>query len=198
MAFALTAGTESPSDKTVPKQKGVSFVNVRTFVVSKYGDKAWQQVMDHLSAPDREVIHASVAVGWYEVGLFARLLRSVDSVCGNGDLGLMREVGAWEVSQDFNRVMKIFLRVLSPAQAFKAEARLWRHFQDSGTWKTTRASGGMDSELLDWEVDEALCVELSGYLERLIEYTGGKNVTVKHPACRARGGSTCLFTIRWT
>jgi len=180
--------------------KGVGFLNLRAYVETLHGPKCWNEVLDASGTADRPIIESAVGVGWYSVELFARLLRSIDAVCGRGDLSLLSQIGEFEASQDFNRVLRIFLRVLTPMQIFKVEGRIWRQFQDAGCWSTVRAAdgNGMDAALSDWVVDEALCIELAGYLKRLVEFTGGRNVSVGHDECRARGASRCVFRYRWT
>lgn len=42
-------------------------------------------------------------------------------------------------------------------------------------------------------VDVALCRELVGYLGRTLELLGGRDVTMEHRRCRARGDSICEF-----
>jgi hypothetical protein len=179
------------------QMKGIGFANVHSYVRTKHSDAKWAEVIAKLDAEDARVVASSVAVGWYDVMLFARLLRVVDEVCGHGDLYLMHEVGRFEAEQDLNRVLRMFLRVLSPLQIFRVEGRLWRHFQDSGKWGFHRAPNGVDCTLTGWAVDEALCQELAGYLVRLMEFTGGKDVRVLHPVCRATGGDSCVFHYRW-
>ncbi len=183
--------------KKAPTMKGVGLANVQHYVEHEHGAGAWQRVLESLDAADAHEIATAVAVGWYEVALFARLLRAIDRVCGKGDLRLLRRVGAHEVEQDFNRVLRMFMRVLSPEHIFKAEARLWKHFQDSGEWSSSPVEGGMDATLAGWAADAALCEELAGYLEKLTELAGGHDVRVLHDECRARGASRCVFKYRY-
>ncbi|HMI88527.1 MAG TPA: 4-vinyl reductase [Polyangiaceae bacterium] len=150
-----------------------------------------------MSQHDQSELGAAVPVGWYETDLFARLLRKVDLTFGTGNLRLLDQVGRYEAEQDFNRVLRLLIRVVTPTQIFKAERRLWTHFQDSGSWTVTSLPKGMQGVLSGWAVDEALCIELAGYLVRLVEFTGGRNVRVLHTECRARGGPDCVFDFRW-
>lgn len=191
-AFAL----QTPS--VVPRtMKGIGFVNVRTFVRNTQGERKWMQLISEMPADDRSALQSVIAVGWYDVNLFARLLRAIDATFGTGDLSLLRGVGAFEAEQDFGRAVRLLMRVVAPSQVFSAERRLWRHFQDSGEWQFSAVNGGVRGVLDGWAVDEALCVELSGYLVRLVEFTGGKNVTVDHSECRARGCNHCVFQFHW-
>lgn len=197
----MTANLDTaPAAALSAAMKGVGIVNVRAYVETLHGRHYWEDVLTLTASEDRPVLESAVGVGWYDVTLFARLLRAVDTVCGHGDLSLLGEIGEFEASQDFNRVLRVFLRVLTPMQIFKAEGRIWRQFQDAGSWHTVPAKGGngMDATLCDWVVDEALCVELAGYLKRLVEFTGGRYVSVGHDECRARGAERCIFRYRWT
>lgn len=177
--------------------KGIGFANVKSYVLNRQPSGMWQKVLDSLPPDEASEIDTSIAVGWYEVALFATLLRAVDEVCGNGDLGLMREIGAYEANQDMNRVLRIFLRVLAPSHIFTAEAHLWRHFQDAGAWSWTKVPGGVDATLSGWVIDDALLEELAGYLARMLEFTGGRHVTVRYRIPSLEGVKGCAFEYRW-
>ncbi len=178
--------------------KGIGFVNVRQYVLKVFGAGHWERVLTKLDVSDRAVVASVVALGWYDVQLFARLLRTVDVVCGYGDLGALKAVGRFEAEQDFNRAVRMLLRVVSPASIFTGHARLWTHFQDSGKWTIEKRQLSMACTLSGWAKDSALCTELSGYLERMVEFTGGQNVHVSHNSCRATGATDCVFVFRWT
>jgi predicted hydrocarbon binding protein len=182
---------------TAQQMKGIGFANVHAYVQNKHSEAKWAQVLATLPKEDGRIVGSAVAVGWYDVGLFGRLLRAVDKVCGRGDLQLMEEIGRFEAEQDLNRVLRVFIRVLSPLQIFRVEGRLWSHFQDSGKWESRRVPNGVDATLTGWAVDGALCAELAGYLVRLVEFTGGKDVRVLHATCRAKGHDSCVFQYRW-
>jgi hypothetical protein len=185
-------------DQVQNRMKGIGFANVQAFVVERFGAADWQHVRNALSARDATELAAVVAVGWYDVQLFARLLRAVDATLGGGDLQLLHQVGIYEAERDFNRALRLLLRVVSPMQVFRLERRLWTHFQDSGTWSFVEMPSGMRCTLADWAVDQALCIELGAYIARLFEFTGGKNVRVAHAGCRATGSAQCIFDVSWS
>ena len=47
------------------------------------------------------------------------------------------------------------------------------------------------------QVDELYCIELTGYLKRMWELVGARNVSVKHDECRAKGHDRCVWTGAW-
>jgi hypothetical protein len=178
--------------------KGIGFSNVQKFVHTRYGHATWLKVLGELSLADRAEVEAAVAVGWYSTYLFARLLRAIDRVCGAGDLRSLPSIGTFEAELDINRILRFLIRVLHPSSIFKAETRLWGQFHDAGTWTFQKLHNGVDGTLDGWAADSALCTELSGYLVRMVEFTGGRNVTVEHPECRGTGAAKCIFQFRWS
>lgn len=180
------------------RMKGIGFVNVRQYVITVYGQETWERVLTKLDTKDRAELSSVVALGWYDVYMFARLLRAIAAICGHGDLGVLKAVGRFEAEQDFNRAVRMLIRVVTPGSIFSGHARLWSHFQESGKWTIEKRQLSMVGKLEGWAKDQALCTELSGYLERIVEFTGGQNVHVSHSSCRSTGADDCIFTFRWT
>jgi hypothetical protein len=195
-AATALAPKESVRPATM-SMKGIGFTNVRQYVLTKHGARGFQAVLDLLAPDDQLKMQTVLPVGWYDVSLFGRLLRAIDKTFGTGDLSLLRDVGAFEAEQDFNRVLRVFLRVMTPGSIFRAEGHIWKHFQDSGKWRSEPIDNGMRATLSGWSEDPALCEELSGYLVRLVQFTGGKKVTVTHELCRGHGHDACVFVYRW-
>jgi hypothetical protein len=184
----------------VAKTKGVSFVNVRSFCRERYGPEAMDRVLESMSPEDRDVLASVLAMGWYDLALYARLIRAVDATLGKGDLALIKPLGCFEAEHDISTVYRLFFRLANPAYAVEKTTEYWRRFNDTGTWHVQRESETRVSGTLEgWGVvDEALCLELTGYMPRVIELVGGKDAVMRHPRCRARGGAVCAFDLEWT
>jgi hypothetical protein len=183
----------------VPRTKGVSFINVHAFGIQRAGDSGWQRVLGELTEADREELSTIVAVGWYDLGLYARLIRSVDRVLGAGNLVLLRELGRFEADRDLTTVHRLFIRMASPAWVIEKTMEYWRRFHDTGQWKVQRESShAVNGTLLGWGVvDEALCIELMGYMPRVVELAGARSAQIAHPSCRGRGDQSCDFRLSW-
>ncbi|MCC6903235.1 MAG: hypothetical protein IT377_29960 [Polyangiaceae bacterium] len=180
------------------KTKGVSFVHAKSFCDER-GPTAWPGVLGRLPRVDQDEIASVVAVGWYDLALYARFLHALDAEIGGGDLAAVVELGRFQAERDLKIVHRLFFRLLtSPAYAIEKTAEYWRRFHDSGAWTITRSGDGHVSGCLDgWGVDAALCAELTGYMPRMIDLCGGKNATMAHPRCRARGAARCEFEMGW-
>lgn len=158
------------------------------------------QVLAHLSAPDRELFESEIrAKDWYDLGAYVHLIRAIDATLGAGDLLLLPVLGRYEAERDRSFVQGLFLRMASPAWAVRMVAEYWGNFHDSGRWTVRREGEHLLHGVLEdiGVVDAALCAELTGYVARVMEFAGGKNVTMTHPACRARGAEACDFELSW-
>jgi hypothetical protein len=181
------------------RTKGLNFVNVRSFVEQHHGGAAgWDAVLARMTGADHEPLRAVVAVGWYSLGLYARLIRAVDDTHGQGDLSLVTELGRFEAARDLTTIHRVFLRLLNPVILLEKAAEYWHRHHDFGTWRIVRPSPNEAIGHLDgWGVDEALCVELTAYLERAFQLAGARGLRFQHTACRACGDGRCTFTARW-
>jgi hypothetical protein len=174
--------------------KGTGFLNVREFVHGRFGPEAWATVLAQLAPPEKSALEAVVPVGWYDLGLYVRLIRAVDDRLGVGDLRLVHALGRFEAERDLTTIQRVFLRLVRPSFAIEQMNKYWRRFHDSGDWTTHRGDREVIATLTGWEgVDVALCRELVGYLGRTLELLGGRDVTMEHRRCRGRGDSICEF-----
>jgi predicted hydrocarbon binding protein len=187
------------SDGVEPKTKGVSFINVQTFTLERYGLDGWVSVLAQLMPEDRRELDAIVTVGWYSLALYARLIRALDIVHGSHDLAMIVQLGRYEAERDLTTIQRAFLRMANPAFLLEKSAEYWRRFHDTGTWVIEReAPTRVRAYLDDWGVvDTALCRELVGYITRTFELVGARNVRLDHAQCRASGAERCLFLGAW-
>jgi predicted hydrocarbon binding protein len=179
--------------------KGVGFDNARSFVCERFGVPGWDRLLEAMSAPDRDTLASVISVGWYELALYARLIRTLDHVHGKDDLALITDLGRYEAEHDLTTVHRLFFRCANPAYVIEKSAEYWKRFHDTGTWIITREAGArLTGTLEGWGVvDAALCHEVGAYIGRLLELVGAKEVILVHPRCRGRGDEVCTFTTTW-
>ena len=181
------------------KTKGVAFLNVRAFTVERFGSGGWTATLDRLVVTDRQELANIITVGWYPLALYARLLRALEEAHGAGDFALVVRQGRFQAERDLTTIQRVFLRMANPAFAVEKMGEYWRRFHDSGTWEIERATPTrVYGALVDWGVvDRVLCRELGGYMSRVLELVGAKDVNIEHPRCRAHGDARYEFHARW-
>jgi hypothetical protein len=179
---------------------GVNFSNALAFVRERFPEGAVAQVVARLGPADRELVENGVQPrGWYDLEAYVRLIRAIDVTLGSGDLTLMPVLGRFEAERDRNFVKDLFLRMASPTWAIRMLTEYWREFHDSGRWTVHREGPRQMFGVLEefGVADEALCLELTGYVARLMEFAGARNARMVHADCRVSGASACHFSLTW-
>lgn len=179
--------------------KGVGFNHLKAFTLARWGEAGWIATLEELPQHERDELAAIVPVGWYPLALYARAIRAMDRVHGEGDLALVVQLGGFEAERDLTTLYRLMFRLVNPATVVEKTTDYWRKFHDTGAWEMRRISDrAIEGTLTDWGVvDHALCRELVGYFSRLLELVGAQGVIVEHPECRAKGAGRCHFRARW-
>lgn len=181
------------------KLVGTGFLNVKGMVEERLPPGTWDAVLAALAPDDRLQVRSALSVGWYDLALFARLLRTLDQVGGRGDLSLLPDLARYDAEKDVAGFLRLLLSLANPAFTIEQSARLWRKFHDSGTLSVERVADRHCRAHLDgWGVvDEALCVHIGHYMGRVLELVGAADVVHQHVECRAAGGQRCTFDYAW-
>ena len=179
--------------------KGTVFVTLRAFVREHYDEHALQLLLEALPEDDRATVEIATSNTWYDFDTRVRALRALDQVLGSGDGKLVADFGRYGAETDLSTIQRMFLRLANPAFVLEKATEYWRRFYDFGEWEVMRLEHGASAKLLDNPVsDEIFCMEVTGYIHRMFELVGARNVTAEHPCCRGRGDPYCEFTGRWT
>lgn len=126
--------------------KGSAYLSTLAFIESNFGAGAKERVLSRLSAEDRGTLGQSpLAIQWYPLGPFPRLLRAMDEELGRGDLALITTRGTWAAVQDMKTVHRVLLKLVTPQWVIDKGMKLWPNFHSTGHWepdaKATRERG---------------------------------------------------------
>jgi len=179
--------------------KGISFTNVKSFVLERYEQAGWDELLGTLDADDRRTLGAAVPVGWYDLALYARVIAALEKCHGDGDPKFLESFGRYDAARDLDGVLRLFFRVFDPGFLVTQTMKLWSRFFDTGTWVVERHGHQVVGTLTDWGiVDRGLCQSLVGYISVLLATgRGGRGARVEHVRCRANGHPACVFTGTW-
>ena len=181
------------------RTKGTVFVALKSFVTRMYGYDAWKQYLAQLEVSDRRQIEMPSAKEWYDLGVMLRSLQILDVVFGKDSGDVVYDFGRHEADRDLNTLQRVFLRMANPAFVIEKATEYWRNFCDFGEWRVERNGKKTATAILLGVpvTDPVYCRELSGYLQRLFELVGAKNVHSEHTRCRSRGDAQCEWVGKW-
>ena len=189
----------------IAKTRGLNVLAALAYARSRGGRDVMQRIFERLEPEDIELLsQRKTALGpirtsdWFPFQMHCRLLRAIDAELGDGDLGLLEEVGDFMAERDIRRVFRPFLRAGNPGWVFEFARRMWGTYHDRGRWQIERTPLSLLATLHDHpETDEAFCRTFVAWTCTTLRLSGAVNVVGDHPACRARGAQNCVFTCHW-
>jgi hypothetical protein len=96
-------------------------------------------------------------------------------------------------------IYRFFALVLTPPALLGRASQMWSSLYNRGTMRVeNQTDRGATIKLLDFPSEAVGCARVTGWIERIGELTGAKNVRVQHVQCYAKGAPHCEWTIAWS
>jgi len=180
----------------MPNVRGRALVVRAEFVAQRYGDGAWQRVLDSLSPAAREALSDIEPTSWYPMEIYRDLQTNVPRILGGDANQLLEEMGAFSAERNAEHLFGKFAG--DAFEFFKHIAKLHREMFDFGDMTVVRRPGGCLIEA-DYSgvASEFVCRSAAGFYRRCAELNGARNVQVELAECQARGDRSCLFKLTW-
>ena len=110
-----------------------------------------------------------------------------------------RRAGREAAGDAVKGIYRFFALVLTPASLLGKAAQMWSGLYNRGEMRVADQSDGSATiELIDFPSETAGCARITGWIERMAELTGAKNVRVRQTQCFAKGAPHCEWTIHWS
>jgi DNA-binding CsgD family transcriptional regulator len=178
---------------------GIKIINLRLFVLDRFGAAAWSRVTDVLDDGERALLDAVDPVGWYECTLSERLTHELWEVFDDDSYRLMHELGRFEADREFATMHRWVVPLVEPLVAIQNIDVYWRRSNDTGRWTSHVDGTGVSASLSEWATVSAPdCHRVLGYLSRTLQLFGGQVGAAEHPQCRARDAAACTFRAQVT
>ncbi len=168
------------------------------------GTEASERVLRRLSQADQGVLRGMLLPSsWYAADLLLRLEMTIAAVLARGDRRLLfLDMGQFSADTNLGRngVQRPYVKEGDPHFLLRNVPRMYasQHSDGTRTFEQTGATSAVVRHVQAGEVDADDCLTVQGWLKRAIEISGGREVRVEETQCRARGGSSCEFTCRWS
>jgi len=110
-----------------------------------------------------------------------------------------RRAGRMAAGDAVHGIYRFFALVLTPAALLSKASQMWSALYNRGELRVTdQTDHGATIKLLDFPSQLAGCGRTTGWIERMAELTGAKNVRIQHTQCYARGAPHCEWSITWS
>jgi len=171
------------------------------YLEEQVGPATLQKILASLPPSEADLLRVPILQSnWYDTSMLIRLM---EASTPHVQLPLGKSV-AWEMGRHsaeygIKTLYKIFFKVADVHFIIKRAPQVMVTYYDSGSMEVMKV-GPKEALLHLVDFDEPhllICDRLQGWMERVVELSGGKDVSLKHPKCMAKGDRVCEYNATW-
>jgi len=133
------------------------------------------------------------------VSLLNQLTEEAAKVKGEPTDAFARRAGRQAAADAVRGIYRFFAMVMTPAALLEKASQMWSALYNRGRLRVSdQTDHGATIQLLDFPSEVAGCSRTTGWIERMAELTGAKDVRVQQTQCYAKGAPHCEWTITWS
>lgn len=197
-----------PAKSSAADGSGLSGVQVkgaailpRFLYLAEKAPRALDAVVDRLPDPFCEQVRRGLFPDvWYPLEHFAALNHAIDAELGDGDGGLFVELGRHSAQQTLSTIYGSFYERGNPMYLFEHAQQVWDQYYSSGRVEVEiHGSPGVRLSIVGFAVpSRSVCQTVRGWMERAIEFAGGRNLEVRDAFCAVKGDDACVLEATWS
>ncbi|HEX8617791.1 MAG TPA: hypothetical protein VF911_09430 [Thermoanaerobaculia bacterium] len=109
-----------------------------------------------------------------------------------------RRAGREGASDAVKGIYRFFALVMTPSALLGKASQMWSSLYNRGQLRVeNQSSTAAQIRLTDFPSETAGCARVTGWIERMAELTGAKDIHVEKTHCAAKGGAYCEWKLRW-
>lgn len=109
-----------------------------------------------------------------------------------------RRAGREGANDAVKGIYRFFALVMTPPALLGKAGQMWRSLYNRGELKVSdQTDTSARIRLVDFPTETAGCARFSGWIEKMAELTGAKDVQVEKTQCFAKGGACCEWQLHW-
>jgi hypothetical protein len=183
------------------KVKAQGLLNAAKYIEDTYGRDALGKVLRASSEAVRETYTSSIAINWHPLEELCEFVDIAGAQLGDGTGAMAEAIGAAGAKANLKGVMnRVAFYIGKPDFLMARVASLWSQFNDEGSMILLEAT--LDKAVIEVkgvkEPRATFCNILTGWASEFPRAMGAPSVTSRHTHCRARGGTRCVWEVKWT
>ena len=109
-----------------------------------------------------------------------------------------RRAGREAANDAVKGIYRFFALVMTPASLLSKASTMWSTLNNRGQMRVeNQTDRAATIKLIDYPSEAIHCARVTGWIERMGELTGAKDVRVRQTKCYALGAPHCEWTITW-
>ena len=110
-----------------------------------------------------------------------------------------RRAGREAASEAVRGIYRFFALVLTPPALLSKASQMWSSLYNRGEMRVDeQTEHGARIRIMNFPFEAAGCARVTGWIERMAEMTGVKNIKVEQAQCFAKGGACCEWRLSWS
>jgi V4R domain len=110
-----------------------------------------------------------------------------------------RRAGREAAGDAVKGIYRFFALVMTPPALLGKAGQMWSSLYNRGELRVEEQTGNSARiRLANFPSEAAGCARITGWIERMAELTGVKNVKVRQTQCYAKGAQSCEWTVDWS
>lgn len=179
--------------------KGTAVQSSLRYVKERFGQAAVARILERLAPSDREPLEQVLASSWYPMDAFLHFMQEAQRQLGAQEPDVVRNMGRASCDYGMTTVYKVFFKLGSPEFVISRAAGVFSSYYDEGGIRIVESGRGRAAvELTGFEGGAPqFCERLHGWMQRILELAGAKNVRTVHSLCVHRRDAACRFEGSW-
>lgn len=178
--------------------KGSPVRSLQKFLESDLSPQQRDSVFRNLPAEYSRLKTPILATETIPVHMLNRLTEEAAKVKGEAVEQFARRAGAEAASDAVKGIYRFFARVLTPTALLSKASQMWQSLYNRGELKVDESTeGAARIHLANFPSELAGCSRITGWIERMAQLTGAKNVEVEQTQCFAKGQPHCEWRVKW-
>lgn len=109
-----------------------------------------------------------------------------------------RRAGREAASDAVKGIYRFFAMILTPPALISKASQMWSSLYNRGQMKIeNQTDHGATIKILDFPSEVSGCARITGWIERMTELTGVKNIAVHQTQCYTKGAPCCEWIVKW-
>ena len=133
------------------------------------------------------------------VYMLNRMTEEAAKVKGEPVEQFARRAGREAASDAIKGIYRFFAMVMTPPALMGKASQMWTSLYNRGEMKVEdQTDHGATIRIVNFPSEIAGCSRITGWIERMAELTGVKNVGVQQTQCYTKGAPNCEWVVKWT
>lgn len=180
--------------------KGTPVRSLQKFIESELTNEQKAAVLDRLPAEFAARFRIPIlATETVPVHFLNRVTEEAARVRGEPVEQFARRAGREAAGEAVRGIYRFFALVLTPPALLGKASSMWGSLYNRGEMRVDeQTDNGARIRILNFPFELAGCARVTGWIERLAEMTGVKNIRVEQTQCFAKGGPCCEWRLSWS